>query len=125
MPRAITSDAGDPRAVRRAQRLERRRTEAFNLALLEVLQSPAGRAVLWELLARAGVYRSVWDNSARIHYNAGRQDFGQELIGTIVDADEKLYLLMEAEGRARAKREDREVEAWHAAPLEEENVAPE
>lgn len=106
--RGLTGNAADPRHVAFAARKERRRDETLRHALQLVLSTPPGRFVLWGLLERAGVYRSVWDASAKIHYNAGRQDFGHELLDLITTADEEGYLLMEREARARARSESRE-----------------
>lgn len=103
--RALTGNAADPRQVRHAERKVEAREDEFLEALEQVLKTPGGRLVWWGLLERAGVYRSVWDASARIHYNAGRQDFGHELLGLAIDANEQGYLLMEAEARKRARDE--------------------
>jgi hypothetical protein len=113
-PRALTGNAADPRHVDFAGRKERRREELFRQALGLVLSTPEGRVVLWTLLERAGVFRSVWDPSAKIHYNAGRQDYGHELLALLVDTNEESYLLMEREARQRARRDTREAAAVQA-----------
>lgn len=114
--RVQVKNAADPQQVERASRRERRWSAEFMTAIRQVLDTHAGRRMCWELLARAGVYRSVWDNSARIHYNAGRQDFGHELVALFLEADETLYELMEREARARAKADNRETDAGHTPP---------
>lgn len=105
MTRPGQRSASDPRQVKHAERKDRQRRERFDDALRAVLAEASGRLVLWELLTRAGIYRSIWDPSARIHYNAGRQDFGHELLASILEADEEGYLLMEREQRGRARTE--------------------
>lgn len=117
--RAQVRNAADPRQVARAARVERRRDETFRAALQVVMQSAEGRFVMWALLSRAGVYGSIWDASARIHYNAGRQDFGHELLADLTATDEMLYLQMETEMRAWQKREDRETDAAHTSRAEQ------
>jgi hypothetical protein len=84
------------------------------------MQSPAVRLVMWELLSQAGVYGSVWHASALIHYNAGRQDFGHELMAQLLDADEGAYDLMTKEARERAKRTAAEQDAAHTPPAGEQ-----
>lgn len=111
--RALVRNAGDRDQVRRAERMARRRGARFTDALRGVLATPAGRIVAWELLHRARVYESIWDPSSKIHYNAGRQDFGHELLALIVEADGTLYLEMEREARAYQQAEDRETDAAH------------
>jgi hypothetical protein len=110
-PRALTGNAADPEQVKYAERKERQRRARFGLALKTVLGTTAGRLVFWELLSRAGIYRSIWDPTERIHYNAGRQDFGHELLATILETDEDAYLLMEREARAIARGDARETAA--------------
>lgn len=109
--RAAVRNAADPEQVRRAAKKERDREELFRAALVLVLQTTPGRAVLWGLLERAGVYRSIWSPNSEIHYNAGRQDFGHELMATILAADEDAYLLMEQEARGRVKKDNAEIDA--------------
>lgn len=110
--RPWVKNAADPEQVKAAGRRERRKGEQFNGALRQVMATIEGRLVMWALLERAGIYRSVWDPSARIHYNAGRQDFGHELLALLLEADERTYLLMEQEARARARGDDREAAAY-------------
>lgn len=118
--RALVRNATDKAALQRAERRERRRESRFTDALREVMSAPAGRIVVCELLKRARVYESIWDPSSRIHYNAGRQDFGHELLAMIVDVDEALYFEMEREGRAYQKAEDRETDAAHTPRAEQQ-----
>ena len=109
-------NAADRDQVRRAGRKDRDRAARVATDAAAVLASTHGRRFCWDLLERAGVYRSIWDPTARIHYNAGRQDFGHELMALLVSAQPDLYLLMEQEARARQKRDDAETDAAHTAP---------
>jgi L-amino acid N-acyltransferase YncA len=110
-PRALVKNAADPKQVQYAQRKEKQRGERVNHALRAVMATPAGRVVMWELLTRAGIFRSVWEASAKIHYNAGRQDYGHELLATLIDVDEAAYQLMEREMRAIDRNDSRETAA--------------
>lgn len=114
-PAALVQNAADPQQVRFAQQFEKRRRERFENAMLAVLGSADGRIVLAELVKRAGVYRSIWHPSSEIHYNAGRQDYGHELMADLVALDEDLFQLMEREDRAWAKHEQAVIEAAHLA----------
>ena len=117
--RALTGNAADRRQVEYAERRERRRAAMFAQALQATLQTAEGRALLWCLIEKAGVFRSVWENSARIHYNAGRQDYGHELLADILETDPQHYLLMEREARQRLAVETREIEAMQDDPRDE------
>lgn len=119
--RPYQRNAADPRQIRFAARKAKQREARFQTALRAVLQTIEGRIVMTELLQRAGVNRSVWDPSARIHYNAGRQDYGHELMATILEVDEQAFLRMQAEHRAWLKQEEREVAAHQTASATEEH----
>lgn len=112
-PRDLVRNAADPDQVKRAERRERKLEELFRAALVATLATEAGRAVCWGLLERAGVYRSIWTPNAEIHYRAGRQDFGHELMALILAADEDLYLTMEREARSRKRKDNAETDAAH------------
>lgn len=104
--RSLVANAADPKQVAAAGRVEAKRENVFLACLKIVLGTPEGRLVFWHLLGVAGVFRSVWDPSAKIHFNAGQQDFGHMLLARCLEADEDLYQLMEREGRQRARAED-------------------
>jgi hypothetical protein len=114
-------NAASPRQIRNADRVEADQERLFAAALQETLRSEAGRLVLWGLLSKAGVYQSVWSPGQEIHYLAGRQDFGHELLALIVGADEELYELMEREARLRARRLANATDAAHAQAATDEN----
>jgi len=113
-PRAHVRNAADPQQVKRAARKERDADEQRLEAIRAVLQTPEGRRVFWDLLVRASVFESIWNPNVQIHYNAGRQDFGHQLMADLLVADEDGYDLMQREARARQRQEDRETDAAHA-----------
>lgn len=118
-PRALQRNAADPQQVAFAERAIRREAELFRAAVEEVMASVAGRVLMWGLLERAGVYRSTFDASgSRTFYNAGRQDFGHELLALLTEHAEEGYLLMESEARRRARATGREAEAVQQAAHE-------
>lgn len=123
-PRAEVRNAADRGQVKRAARREQRAIERERAWFRALLQTPFGRAAMATLIRRAGVYRSIYHASALIHYNAGRQDFGHELMATLLDADEDAYTLMETEARQRATFDARERDAGHTAGASE-NLATE
>lgn len=92
-------NAANETQVRKFDRKAKDRLEQETDDLRFVMGTPAGRRVMWGLITKAGVYKTVWEPSAKIHYNAGRQDFGHELMALLLKADESLYLAMSAEAR--------------------------
>lgn len=108
----LVSNAGDPKQVKEAARVEKSRAERFGLDLKGTLETMPGRALLWALIGRARVYGSVFHRDAGVMaYNAGRQDFGHELMAEIISTDPALYLTMEREARDRDTRDRAEEEA--------------
>jgi len=117
--RVQVRNAADPQQVRRAARKEKQLEERFSAAMRNVLATESGRLVFWELLARAGVYRSIWVMTAEIHYRAGQQDFGHMIQAEIVKASEDSYEQMVREARLRAQREANETDAAHVSRAEQ------
>lgn len=104
--------ANDPKLAAQLERLERRRERRWQQQLGEVLETPAGRAVLWALIGRAGVFRSAFNTHGGLQsYNLGRQDFGHELIAEILKLGNEPYLAMEREGRDADARDILEAES--------------
>lgn len=112
--RVLVRNAADPKQVKFAEQVERRRAQRFFDAMHAVMDTPEGRIVMATLIRRAGVYRSIWHPSSEIHYNAGRQDYGHELMADLVAVDEQLYQVMEREEWVWNRQQERSVDAAHA-----------
>lgn len=65
-----------------------------------ILSHAQGRRIFYRLLEHCRVFNSVWEASAKIHYNSGRQDVGHFIQAEIVEADQNAYfkMLTEAKG---------------------------
>ena len=82
MDRVQVKNAADPKQVKAAGQLERRKAETLHNALRTVLSTYEGRLVLWEIIGRAGTREGIFDHSGSVTYfKAGRQNFGFELLG--------------------------------------------
>lgn len=100
MSKPLVTDASDRAQVREAEKRTQLKLTEQQRDLMKVLALPEGRRVFWRLLTKAGVFESVWENSAKIHYNAGQQDFGHMIMRMIVEeAGEKFYFDMMTENR--------------------------
>ena len=95
----MVTNAADPQQVRDAEKKLELKISQSQRDLQAVLRMPEGRRVFWRLLEEARVYGSIWENSARIHYNSGRQDFGHQIMADIMDAGEDFYFEMMSENR--------------------------
>lgn len=66
-----------------------------------VLSDPRGRRVLWRILDFCSVFRSIWEASAKIHYNAGRQDVGHFVQSEVTEARPNAMLEMILEHKTK------------------------
>ena len=93
--RALVKNAANKKQVKNANKEESSQREQQLNDLKFVLETPQGRRVMWGLLEHCKTFNSVWESSAKIHYNSGQQDIGHYLMAEIVEADEKyLYQMM-------------------------------
>jgi hypothetical protein len=106
------------------ERQLRREQERILRMYRTVIQTPEGRALLYHLAQLAGVGKSCWEQSARIHYNAGRQDFGLELLRDVRLVSEELFELMHREAWAREHSDNNMAQAL-ATPSATEEVKDE
>lgn len=101
--KALVGNAADSEQVNEAgKRLQITREDELN-DIRSVLSTKQGRRFIWRLLDRCGVHRSIWSQSALIHYNAGQQDIGHFIEAEIVNADENLLFLIISEHRKDKK----------------------
>lgn len=62
-----------------------------------VMSTESGARLLLRLLRHCGTHASIWEPSAKIHYNAGKQDVGHFVQSEMVQADLKRYYAIETE----------------------------
>ena len=93
--RAFVKNAADPEQVMAAvDKVKRGRERELN-DLRTVLSTVQGRRVLWRLMSQCRTFNSIYEQSARIHYNAGQQDIGHFLMAEIAAAsEESLFTIM-------------------------------
>jgi hypothetical protein len=101
--KTLVKNAADEKQVKDAKFTveERRRQELNDLRF--VLSTRQGRRALWRLMAFCKAFASIWDSSAKIHYNAGKQDVGHYLIGEVEAADQEAFFLMMKESKEDLK----------------------
>lgn len=103
-------NASDPKQVQRNEKNARARRRQQLADLRAVLKLPEGRRVFWALLDHCGVFRSIWNNSALIHFNEGKRDTGLFIMHEIADADPNGLITMMAEANAKELAERLEEE---------------
>ena len=100
-----TDDVEQVRGRKKRHELEsEQRREEFRV----LLQSRAGRAVIWRILEEAGIYRQSFTGDAEhTFFNEGRRKVGLEIISwfnDLAEEGEKQFALMTSEMKSREKR---------------------
>lgn len=75
-----------------------------------ILATPEGRRVIWRVLERAMLFKTIWEPSARIHFNAGLQDMGLFVLAEIMAADPSIFITMMTENKREAEEPKMEKE---------------
>lgn len=84
--------------AQKEHQLENEKARAKELSdLTTVLGTACGRRVMWKLMGDCGVFESIWEPSAKIHFNAGKHDLGLLWLKEMTEASPKLYLQMQKE----------------------------
>lgn len=100
--RSFVGNAGDLDQVRKAGKLEAfahtRRISGWSF----YLSTPIGRELAWNLLKDCNVFQSIVAQSSVVIYaNAGRHDWGLQMMAEMIEASEDHYLLMQKEAMQR------------------------
>jgi hypothetical protein len=118
--RATVKNAADPSQVKTAGRIEQRRGQYLQTCLRAVMATVEGRAVLLEIVNRAGVREGIFDHSGSVTYfKAGRQNYGFELLALCEAADQDAWAQAQAEHRARARKDDATADAARTPSAQE------
>jgi hypothetical protein len=99
MEKSLVKNAASEKQVKRAEEKQQTKREMELNDLHHVLGNPRGRRFVWRLLEKCRVFNTVWEPSAKIHYNSGQQDIGHFIMSEIVEADEKYLLDMMKENK--------------------------
>ena len=97
--KSLVKNAADEKQVNKAVKKEEFSRDNQLNDLRKVLETSEGRRVMWRLMEHCKVFATVWEPSAKIHYNSGQQDIGHFIMSEIVDADEKYLFEMMKENK--------------------------
>lgn len=95
----LVDNAADEAQVRAAEERQKTQRDLELEDLRFLLSHGEGRRFIWRMLEHCKTFRSIWDPSARIHYNAGLQDMGHFLLAEVTEADEGSLLTMMREAK--------------------------
>lgn len=101
----LVRNGSDPEQVRKAGIKANIRRKRAMLDFKAVLETRQGRLVIRRLIEACGYGKSIWRQSAEIHYLAGRQDVGNELVDEIKAIDPGLLTTMEVELREEEEKD--------------------
>lgn len=97
--RSAVKNAADKKQVKKAKVTEDMIRDKQLNDVRVVLNTPHGRRLLWRIMEKCKTFGSVWEPSAKIHYNAGQQDLGHFLLSEVTEADEELLFQMMKENK--------------------------
>jgi hypothetical protein len=95
----FVKNAADKEQVKEAGRKERFIREQEIRDLQTILSMKEGRRFVWRLMSHCKAFHSIWEPSAKIHYNAGQQDVGHFVMAEVTAASEDALLLMMKESK--------------------------
>ena len=99
MAKPVTKNAADAAQVKEGERKAKHGRDRELDDLSKLLATPQFRRFIWRVMGKCKTFESIWENSARIHFNAGQQDIGHYLMSEIVEANEEALLLMMKEAK--------------------------
>ena len=119
--RSAVKNAADPQQVQAAGRRDQKKVSRELANIRAVLQTPAGRAVLYQVVLDAGTRSGIFDHSGSVTYfKAGRQNFGFELQSQFEKADQDAWALAQAEHREAMQTDERTTDAAQVKSATEE-----
>ncbi|HEY2851141.1 MAG TPA: hypothetical protein VGI97_14780 [Gemmatimonadaceae bacterium] len=99
--RSLVQNAGDPEQVKEAEQFEKfakaRRMNAYRA----MLATPEGRELAAYFMNECSVFTPMMTTSPYIFENAGKQGWGLQIMGEMIEADAALYFKMQMEAMTR------------------------
>lgn len=93
-------DAGNFEDVKQALKKHKLLEDTRETGLRQILSTAEGRAFLWYLLERCGVYQSSFSADAlTMAFNEGRRDIGNFILAAIHHVNPVAYLTMTQEAQ--------------------------
>lgn len=75
------------------------------LDMKRALEHDYVQRVLWRIVTDCAVFRSIWDPSSKIHYNAAKQEVGQDILRKMSEADLHFVARMMSQEYSRKLKE--------------------
>lgn len=84
-------DPNNPEDVKRAEEADKLAALQLDADMKKVLDSRAGRNVLWWLLSQTNIYGSAFTGNSTTFFNEGKREVGLRLLARITEADVTAY----------------------------------
>lgn len=108
----MVRQANDPRQVKHAERMEKRRREELLSSIASMLKTPEGRRFFAELGEMCGYAETSFDHSGSVmNFKEGRRSVAIDIRDLCFEADERNADAIEREFRAMLRRLERGAEA--------------
>jgi hypothetical protein len=102
----LVRNASNEEQLKEAKRKESADRMQAIADMRKVVSSPEGKRVLEKIIAFCKPTQSIWNPSAAIHRDAGRQEVGHLILSMIVEADRAACATMLTEAYERALEGD-------------------
>ena len=71
--------------------IEKKKYQELLNDLVKVVETEAGKNVLWHILSQCGIYDGGYVNGDLAYFNQGLKEVGLRMIGLMHDADPTMY----------------------------------
>lgn len=94
-------DAGNPTDVKEKKSKAQLRIDRETEELREILTTYGGRAYIWRVLEKCGIYRTSFTGNSTTFFNEGKRSIGLEIIEELFNAHVSAYNAMQSEAVVR------------------------
>ena len=95
--------------VKKQQERDKKRIERRKNDLRKILSIPEGRRFYWELLTKAGVFRTSFTGTSTTYFNEGKREIGLQLLAELMEVKPEAFTQMQREYKSLQKEENKEV----------------
>lgn len=94
-------DVGNENHVKERKTVLELKREREVEELKQILDTYGGRALIWRVLSRCGIYRSPVTHPQETFRQMGHQDIGRWLLEEVFTSDKNAYTVIRQEGEER------------------------
>lgn len=95
------NNAADENEVNHHEKKERDEAKRYKDSLINVMSTEPGRSFMWEMLSKAGLFRTSFTGNSATFFNEGKRSLGLELMADIQEFCPRHYVTMHDEATKR------------------------